>query len=86
MGPLHLPQTMPTTRLGRSEFLALIERHDGMHIATCPEIPGVEGRGRTTMAALVDLRHAVAQTLVERRTLGIQLAPAGAVFDTIQVG
>jgi predicted RNase H-like HicB family nuclease len=69
----------------RHEFLAMIERVDDTHVAYCPEVPGIFGRGRTKMAALVDLREAVVRTLAERREQGIRDALQGAVFDTIQV-
>ncbi len=69
----------------RHEFLAVIERVDDTHVAYCPEIPGVQGRVRTTMAAIVALHDAVTRTLTERREQGIRDALQGAVFDTIQV-
>jgi len=69
----------------RREFLTVIERIDGTHVAWCPEVPGVFGRGRTKMAALVDLREAVMQVLRERRERGVGDAPRGAVFDRINV-
>lgn len=69
----------------RREFLTVIERIDGTHVAYCPEVPGIFGRGRTKMAALVDLREAVTRALNERRDRGVRDAPAGAVFDSIQV-
>ena len=69
----------------RREFLTVIERIDGTHVAWCPEVPGVFGRGRSKMAALVDLREAVVQVLRERRERGISDAAKDAVFDTITV-
>jgi hypothetical protein len=57
----------------------------GTHVAWCPEIPGIFGRGRTKMAALVDLREGVSQSLKDRRERGVRDAPKGAVFDTISV-
>ncbi len=69
----------------RREFFTVIERIDETHVAWCPEVPGVFGRGRTKMAALVDLREAVVQVLQERRERGISDAPKGAVFDRISV-
>ncbi len=71
------------TQSMRHEFLTVIERIDGTHVAYCPEIPGVQGRGRTTIAAIVALHEVVKQTLTERREQGIRDAPQGAVFDTI---
>jgi predicted RNase H-like HicB family nuclease len=69
----------------RREFLTVIERVDSSHVAWCPEMPGIFGRGRTKMAALIDLREAVAQLLRERRERGITDAPKDAIFDTISV-
>jgi predicted RNase H-like HicB family nuclease len=69
----------------RHEFLTEIERVDGTHVAYCPEVPGIFGRGRTKMATLVDLREAVARALTDRRDRGVREAPNGAVFDSISV-
>ena len=69
----------------RHEFLTVIERIDGTHVAYCPEVPGIFGRGRTKMAALVDLREAVTQALNDRRERGVRDAPKDAVFDSIRV-
>jgi len=75
----------PIVEIMHREFLTVIERIDGTHVAWCPEVPGVFGRGRSKMAALVDLREAVVQILRERRERGISDAAKDAVFDTITV-
>jgi predicted RNase H-like HicB family nuclease len=69
----------------RREFLTVIERIDGTHVAWCPEVPGIFGRGRTKMAALVDLRESVTQSLKDLRERGVRDAPKEAFFDTISV-
>jgi predicted RNase H-like HicB family nuclease len=75
----------PTVEVMRREFLTVIERIDGTHVAWCPEVPGIFGRGRTKMAALVDLREAVKQALIDRCERGVRDAPQGAVFDSITI-
>jgi predicted RNase H-like HicB family nuclease len=84
MSQLQVPSAIPDGAT-RNQFMAIIERRDGNHVAHCPEIPGVEGVGRTKMAALVDLREAVARMLAERRDQAVREASAGAVFDLITI-
>lgn len=84
MSQLQIPPAIPDGGT-RNQFVAIIERRDGNHVAHCPEIPGVEGVGRTKMAALVDLREAVARTLAERRDQAVREASASAVFDLISI-
>jgi predicted RNase H-like HicB family nuclease len=84
MSQLQVPAP-PTTSGGRNQFFTVIERRDNTHVARCPEIPGVEGQGRTKMAALVDLREAVARTLAERRDRAVRDASPNAVFDVISI-
>lgn len=84
MSQLQIPPAIPDGAT-RNEFVAIIERIDANHVARCPEIPGVEGVGRTKMAALVDLREAVARTLAERRDQAVREASASAVFDLISI-
>ena len=69
----------------RNEFMAVIEPVDGLHSARCPEIPGVEGRGRTKMAALAALGDAVARVFNDRRARAVQAASKDAIFESIRV-
>ena len=84
MSQLQVPPPV-SDGVARNQFMAIIERRDCNHVASSPEVPGVEGVGRTKMAALVDLREAVARTLAERRDQAIREASASAVFDLISI-
>ncbi len=69
----------------RNEFLAVVEPVNEWHQARCPEIPGVEGRGRTKMAALAGLGEAVASLLNDRRERATHSASKDALFESIRV-
>lgn len=47
-------------------FTPVIERDGDWFIATCPEIPGANGQGRTREACLESLAHAVELVLEGR--------------------
>jgi hypothetical protein len=69
----------------RNEFMAVVERAGGKHIAHCPEIPEAKGEGRTKMGALVALRVAVVQILDDRRERAVRCASQEAMFETITI-
>ena len=50
-----------------NEFTAIIERDGEWFIAYCPEIPGANGQGHTTLEARENLGEAIALILVDRR-------------------
>jgi predicted RNase H-like HicB family nuclease len=50
----------------RDEFNAVVERDGEWFIATCPEIPGANGQGRTKDECLASLADAVELVLRDR--------------------
>jgi predicted RNase H-like HicB family nuclease len=51
----------------RNEFTAVVERSGKWFIASCPQIPGANGQGRTRKAARSNLKEAIALILEDRR-------------------
>jgi predicted RNase H-like HicB family nuclease len=52
------------------EFTAIIERDGSWYVASCPEIPGANGQGRTKLEARANLAKAIALILDDRRKDG----------------
>lgn len=50
-----------------NEFTAVVERDGRWFIASCPEVPGANGQGRTKAAALKHLAEAIPLILEDRR-------------------
>lgn len=50
-----------------NEFTAVVERDGRWFIASCPEVPGANGQGRTKAAALKNLAEAIPLILEDRR-------------------
>ncbi len=70
----------------KNEFTAIVERAGRWHIAYCPEIPGVNGQGRTKAAALKSLASAIALILEDRRKDGLRGVPASSAREKVVVG
>jgi predicted RNase H-like HicB family nuclease len=71
----------------KNEFTAIIERgDDGWWVASCPEVPGANGQGRTIEAVKEDLVAAIELMLELRREMGLKEASPGALQDTVVVG
>jgi predicted RNase H-like HicB family nuclease len=45
--------------LMRNEFTAIVEQDEEWFIASCPEIPGANGQGRTREECLANLAEAI---------------------------
>lgn len=69
----------------KKEFTAIIERDGKWYIAYCPEIPGVNGQGRTKAEARRSLAEAIALILEDRRKDGLRGVPPGAVREKVTV-
>jgi predicted RNase H-like HicB family nuclease len=69
----------------RNEFTAILERDDDWWIASCPEIPGANGQGRTKDEALQSLSDAIALILEDRREDGLRGLPSDAERTTVVV-
>ncbi len=50
-----------------NEFTPVVERDGRWFIASCPEVPGANGQGRTKAAALKNLAEAIPLILEDRR-------------------
>ena len=58
--------------------MAVDVRDGRWHIASCPEIPGANGQGRTEAAALKSLADAISLILEDGRKDGLRGVPASA--------
>ncbi len=69
----------------RNEFTAIIEQDGDWFIAYSPEIPGVNGQGRSREEARTNLGEAISLILEDRREDALRGVPAGAVRETVIV-
>ena len=69
----------------RNEFTAMIERDGEWYSAYCPEIPGANGQGKTTVKARENLAQAVALILEDRREEGLRGVPPDAIRETVTI-
>lgn len=71
----------------KNEFTAIIEPgEDGWWVATCPEVPGTVGQGKTQAEARTDLASAIALMLEYLRDEALKNMPETAERDTVSVG
>jgi predicted RNase H-like HicB family nuclease len=68
-----------------NEFTAILERDQDWLVASCPEIPGANGQGRTKEEALANLASAIALVLEDRRADGLRSLPSDAIRETVTV-
>lgn len=69
----------------RDEFTALIERENDWYIASCPEIPGANGQGRTPDEARASVAEAIALILEDRREDALRGLLEDAIRETVIV-
>jgi predicted RNase H-like HicB family nuclease len=69
----------------RNEFTAIFERDGDWYVATCPEVPGANGQGRTKEDARSSLAAAIRLILEDRREDGLRGLPPEAERDTVTV-
>ncbi len=69
----------------RNEFTALIERENDWYIASCPEIPGANGQGRTPDEARASVAEAIALILEDRREDALRGLLEDAIRETVIV-
>ena len=69
----------------KNEFTAIIERDGPWHIASCPEIPGANGQGKTKEEARTSLAEAITLILEDRREDALRGIPPDALSETITV-
>ena len=69
----------------RNEFTAIIERDGEWFVASCPEIPGANGQGKTKEEARQSLAKAIALILEDRRDDALRGASAAAEKETVTV-
>lgn len=68
-----------------NEFTAIIERDGDWFIASCPEMPGANGQGRTKEEAQTSLTEAISLLLQNRREDALRGIPADAFLETVTV-
>ena len=69
----------------QSEFSAVIEREGRWHVATCPEVPGANGQGKTEEQCLASLADAIRMILDDRRQDALRGLPTDAVVRKVTV-
>ena len=69
-----------------NEFTAIVERDGDWVIAYCPEIPGVNGQGKTKDDCLKNLSEAIDLILEDRRDDALRGLPADATRELVAVG
>ena len=68
-----------------NEFTALIEKDSDWYIATCPEVPGANGQGRTIEECRQNLIEAIALILEDHREDALRAAPPEAIREMVIV-
>jgi len=68
-----------------NEFTAIIEQDKGWYIASCPEIPGANGQGRTIDECRKNLTEAIMLILEDRREDALRGVPQDAIRETVVV-
>ncbi len=69
-----------------SEFTAIIEKDEDWFISYCPEIPGVNGQGRTIEECRSNLAAAIELILEDRLEDALRGIPADAIRESVVVG
>ena len=69
----------------RNEFTAILEKDGKWFVAYCPEVPGANGQGRTTVAAKKDLSRAIKLILDDRRRDALKGLPRTASREILTV-
>jgi len=69
-----------------SAFTAVIERDGVWSIGYCPDIPGVDGQGRSKEACLKSLASAIELILEDRRQTGLRGVLVDALREIIRIG
>lgn len=69
----------------RNEFTAVLQQDGPWHIATCAELPGANGQGRTREACIANLRAAIALILDHHRAGSLQALPPEATQELVVV-
>ncbi len=68
-----------------NEFSAIIEQDGDWYIASCPEIPGANGQGRSSEECLKSLAEAIVLVLEDRREEAFRAAPQNALRQVVVV-
>ena len=69
----------------KNEFTAIIEKDGKWFVAYCPEVPGANGQGRTSVAAKNDLSRAIKLILDDRRRDALKGLPRSASREVLTV-
>jgi len=70
----------------RNEFTAIVEQDGPWFIASCAEVPGANGQGRTREECLANLKEAIALVLEHRREDSLRSMPSDAKQELVVVG
>ncbi len=69
----------------RNEFTAVIEQDGPWHIASCAELPGANGQGKTREACIANLRAAIALILDHHRSDSLRSLPPEAPQELVVI-
>ena len=68
-----------------NSYTAIIDQDDGWYVATCPEVPGAIGQGRTKQEVLENLTDAIALVLLDRFEEAWNELPSNEAQTVLQV-
>ncbi len=68
-----------------NEFTAIVEKDGDWYIASCPEIRGANGQGRTLEECRRNLAEAISLILKDRREDALRGTPEEAIQDVVIV-
>jgi predicted RNase H-like HicB family nuclease len=68
-----------------NEFTAIIEKDGDWYIAYCPEVPGVNGQGKTIEEYKASLAAAISLILEDRREDAMRGLPEDAIREVFTV-
>jgi predicted RNase H-like HicB family nuclease len=70
----------------RNEFTAVIERDGPWYVASCAEVPGANGQGKSRQECIDNLRDAIALILEHHRDDSLRAVPPDAEKELVIVG
>ena len=68
-----------------NEFTAIIEKDGDWYIASCPEVPGANGQGKTIEECKESLAAAISLILEDRREDAMRGLPEDAIREVVAV-
>ena len=70
----------------RNEFTAIVEQDGSWYIASCAEVPGANGQGKSREECLASLREGIALIVEHRRQESLRALPPDAKQELVVIG